>query len=105
MKIASTDGVSRSVSLSDDCAGSSHVPAALPELIHHQRDQRSREGQQVIDGSKDDQRWQKLSGGEVRPEEHHHEPLEHANPAGNVADHAEQDGDEENAQELQERKR
>ena len=46
----------------------SHVPAALPEFIHDQRDQRRREGQQVIDGSKDDQRWQKLPGGEIWPE-------------------------------------
>jgi len=69
----------------DERRGTRGLRAPLPQLVGHERHERQREGQQVVDGAVDDERRQELRGREVGREQHEHQALEHAHAARDVA--------------------
>ncbi len=76
--------------------------AGLARLVHRDEGQRQREGQQVVDDPVEQQRRGDLLERRLRRHRRDHHRLEHADPAGHVAQHPGHGGGREHRQEGQE---
>ena len=97
MNIASTRGVSCSVSQSNGRANARGLRAPLRELVGDQDDQRHDERQEVIHRAIHDQRREQRTRRQIRLQQQDHQSFEHAHAAGDVACQSEKLRDEMNA--------